>query len=111
MELLLGLLAFGTGWFWGYLLIWFFLLTAFVENEKASWALFTTIVGLAGLVFLGNSGVIPWIIKNPLWAGAYIVGYVVVGIVWGFFKWGFYLSKIGGKYERPSVAQWARYEA
>jgi hypothetical protein len=107
--MLFALLAFGTIPFYIVSLLSFFILIAFVENEKSIGAVLTIIVTGALLYFFGNKGIIPWAIHNPVAIAEYIGGYLVLGIIWGFIKWFFYVLKARDRYE-TFRAEWLKYE-
>lgn len=101
--MLFAFLLFGSFWFWAAIAIPAILLIAFVENEKGVSAFFTMAATIAIFVAFGDKnwlgGVLPWIIHNPFHLIAYIVGYVLVGIAWGFAKWFLHLLRKRDDYE------------
>ena len=107
--MLFALLAFGTMPFYIVSVLSFFILIAFVENEKSIGALLTIIVTGALLYFFGNKGVIPWMLQNPITIAEYIGGYLVLGVIWGFVKWFFYVLKARDRYE-TFRAEWLKNE-
>ena len=92
-------LLFGTLWFWLAIIITVIGITActeFDDNQKCS-SLWVIVLGLA-LYFCGNSVFFndlgAWIINNPIIFIGWIAVYFLSGVVWSFFKWGFYLRRI-----------------
>lgn len=101
--MLFAFLLFGSFWFWAAIAIPAVLLIAFVENEKGVSAFFTMVATVAVFVAFGDKhwlgGVLPWIMHNPLHLLAYVAGYVLAGIAWGFAKWFLYLLRKRDEYE------------
>lgn len=78
------LFVLGTFWFWILLTIEFALLVYFLEHESYVAAPSSLLV-FVGLLFLAGSGVpeaIQWVIANPLYTVAGIVGYFVFGTLY-----------------------------
>ena len=96
--MLIPFLLFGTPLFYGALIFPFLLLILFVESNRAYSALITIILTAMAFVAFGDKGIIPWVQHNPLRVMEYAGIYVLVGIVWGFVKWFFYVLAARDKY-------------
>jgi hypothetical protein len=53
---------------------------------------------LAAFVAFGDKHLVPWVISHPLTIVEAAAAYFVVGIVWGFAKWFFYVLKARDRY-------------
>jgi len=87
MAALLTLLAFGSIWFWLVIVIASIVIVAYLENEKASAATAMAIGSVLALIFLGNTGIFTWVAAHPILLILYILGYIVVGGMYGVLKW------------------------
>lgn len=91
------LFAFGTLWFWLLLITAVILMIVFIEKEEESGtgATFTLLIFLALTCFLGNleffKTIGNYIVYHPGVIIGVFVGYFVLGVVWSFVKWYFYL--------------------
>ncbi len=107
MPFVLPFLVFGTLWAWLALAIPFIFLVAFVANRESGWAFFTVFIALAYWIVSDQKVVIPWVLHNPERLGLYIVGYVLIGIAWGFVKWFFHALRASDRYKEYRAA-WIR---
>jgi hypothetical protein len=94
------LFAFGTLWFWLLIILTFILITTFVEKEEQS-GTGATIILIISVFLIGIFGnfesfknIFNYAVTNPWTVLGFFALYVVLGIVWSFFKWYFYLSTI-----------------
>lgn len=104
----MAIFAFGTIFFWLLIVLTVILMTAFVEKEDqtGTGATITFLVSMALMCFLGNleafKSLLNYVTENP----GTIIGlgllYIVLGVVWSFFKWYFYLSAIREEYKNSS---------
>jgi uncharacterized membrane protein (DUF485 family) len=93
-------LLFGTPWFWCALLFPSLFLLYLIENEKAVGALMTVLITIGVFVAFGDKRLLPWVISHPVDLAIDIGAYVLIGIVWGFVKWFFYVLRARDKYEK-----------
>jgi hypothetical protein len=93
-----GFLVFGTWAFWAVTGAAFLTLIALTECERTFTATSLAII-IVGLTCFAN-GINPftWTMANPDLAFGSIVGYVVVGALYGVLKWWSFLRKILAKY-------------
>lgn len=101
--MLLTLLEFGTLWFWVVAVAVFFIMTAFLENEKSFFAGLTFIGAMVAFYFMGNSGMLAWIKHNPLTLLYYFLGYVGIAGVWALVKWYLFVTGENEKYEEAKT--------
>jgi len=99
LEFLVGLLAFGTLWFWLFSFVVFCAITALVENDEGVWATLVFIGTVLSLNFLSKVPLLDYIKLNPGHTLMYIGIYFAAGIGWSFIKWGVFLKKRNLKYE------------
>lgn len=99
MESFTGLFSVGSTGFWVLIVIASCFLIGMVEWEKPGWATTSLIVTLLLLGSFGNFNVIAFARENPTFALACGVGYFVVGTLWAFGKWWFYLQNVKARYE------------
>ena len=102
-----GFFLLGTLWFWAYIIIPFVLLVWFVEAEWSTAAFWTIIAMVAAFISFGDPSVLKSIQTNPFIVVQWLVAYVMLGIVWGFIKWFFYLLKKRDEY-RVVLAEWSK---
>lgn len=98
----LGLLAFGTVWFWLLILFEFFLLLAFVENEKYLAAPVSLFIFICAMMTMGSGiDVLHWINNNRILTVCYTVLYFVIGAAYVFppyiGKWWLFVRDIRSK--------------
>ncbi len=94
-----GFLAFGSVGFWilaGFVCL---LLIAAVEWEKPGWATISLGVTAALLAYFGDVNVFAFVRHHPFSALALVVGYFVLGTLWSFGKWWFYLRNAREEYD------------
>lgn len=101
----MGLLLFGTVWFWIFLAIIVTSITAIIEYDEdeshAGWATGVLIVGAVLFWFLGREtfmNVLSFIRDNPWNILGWFGIYVAIGIVWTFWKWYIFLKKYRDKF-------------
>ena len=109
MVAFLTLLAFGGFWFWAAFLIVSFFIIVFLENERASGATVLTLLAIAAMVGLGNMGVFTWVVAHPLLLIGYILGYLVVGCLYGGGKWWLLLRDTADRY-KAARTEWLERE-
>jgi len=98
MELL-ALFAFGTVWFWVMFIVASLILISAIENEKG-WLATLTIVGTMLLLHFGNDKqLFPYLANHPLVTGGCVLGYFIVGALWGVIKWWFFVRNERAKYD------------
>lgn len=93
---LMALLASTTFIIWGTIVL-VVLMTLLLEFEKEGWA--TTFFSLGMALWIWNFGCEIWgyVSTNPTSTISFIVGYVVVGIIWSILKWGEYVRSVFNK--------------
>lgn len=95
-------LLFGTFWFWFIIVICVAIVIrlaeAFEEHPESGWAGFTILITLVLLSIFGNweffKKILLFVKDNPFTIFGCILIYIIIGIVWSFFKWYNYLRKI-----------------
>ena len=110
---MLELLVFGTFWFWVLLFVEFCFLIFLLENEKYYTAPLTVFAVIALLAFFGSGSelkdVLVWIVHNPLWTIAYVVGYFVFGALYVsspyIGKWWWFVRDVRD-HNRDTKQQW-----
>lgn len=70
-----------------------------LEKEKGIAAGLVVLGTIAAMVLLGDTPLIAAICDNPKTTIAIILGYFVVGAVWGIIRWTFYVDKKFNAYE------------
>lgn len=103
------LLEFGTLWFWIFIVVMGSFIIGYTESDEENYpASIVFVVMLAGLYFLGNSQFFNSFFKsfvtNPGLPIGLCVGYFIVGTVYSFVKWYFYLLNIKDSYEGRSYS-------
>jgi hypothetical protein len=94
----------GTFWFWSLVIITFVLLSIFVNKEKSSGTLATTIflLSLGAFFYMGNQELffefIDFVKNSPFAFLGYVVGYVFIGAIWSVVKWYFFLVEVKNYY-------------
>jgi hypothetical protein len=94
--MLLGLLAFGSIWFWVLLSIELILLLVFVEKECFGYSLIALLVFVGLLAVFGDINVFKYITENPIEILKYLGIYLVAGILWSYAKF----TLVGSKLKR-----------
>lgn len=107
-------------WFWLVAAVVFLIAVVSVENEKFSVTTPVVVLGIAGLIWLsGARGVFDWVRDNIGTIALATLVYLVVGVVYGFIRYVFYVHKIADKfsdwshsrgYTGKSVTQSQAYE-
>lgn len=72
---------------------------AAVENEKGLWATVCCIGYIAALHLVGDVNVLLWARAHLQWIAGGLVGYLILGAVWGVAKWYFFTKKKAGETE------------
>ncbi|MDO8599090.1 MAG: hypothetical protein Q7S02_03195 [bacterium] len=90
--------AIGTFWFWTLAVIASIILLVTAEYEKPGWATITCIATGVILAFFGDFNVLTETVEHPLTALAVFGGYIVVGVLWSFGKWWFYVHRLKREY-------------
>lgn len=93
------MLAVGSVLFWILIGIVGVLLFVAVEYERAGWATISVVATLALLAWLGNFSLRAIIKGNPLMAFAFLAAYIIIGFVWSFGKWYFYVRNMRAQYD------------
>ena len=85
---------------WGWLLVFLavVLLTVLVESERGTMATFVTAGIIASMIYWTHFNLYSAVIYHPLTWAEWIVGWFIVGAVWGIVKWTLDLHKALGKY-------------
>lgn len=92
MNVILDLFIFGSFWFWFLSSIIFVLMIILAENETGFWPT-VLMIGTIVLMHFANNGIIfSWINTNPWSFLIYVFLYFLIGVVWSFIKWYFYLA-------------------
>lgn len=84
--------------FWVILGIALTVLIILLENEKEGWAASLTSVGIAVLIYYYHAEILGYVQENLGQVILFVVGYVVVGVLWSFLKWTSYVKQIVRKY-------------
>tara|TARA_Y100000034_G_scaffold103692_1_gene129575 strand:- start:45057 stop:45845 length:789 start_codon:yes stop_codon:yes gene_type:complete len=92
-------LIIGSFWFWIITLGWFCLLVYLIEEERGTVGTVFVILGIAGLQCFSDFNIVGWLWKNPLYVGIGVVGYVVIGALWGLLKFRLFASDKREKYD------------
>lgn len=89
-------LAFGiTVWEWSILIIAYIITTACVENEKGFWAFVTLLIATVIVVFPTDEHafrLLHFALVHPGKIALFIVGYFLIGTLWGVIKWFLYVT-------------------
>jgi len=70
-----------------------------LENERGLWATITLVTTLVLLNFFGTTPILSWIRDEPWYFLSGVVGFFVVGGIWGVIKWYFFNTERLEKYE------------
>lgn len=97
-SFLFGALVFGTWPFWFFLIALCSALMYEVENEKSLAATVTLVLGVIAL-YIASDINFGWIFQNVYRTLGVILGYFVIGAVWGVFKWYQFTGKLREKYD------------
>lgn len=108
LETLATLLVFGTIWFWLIITLFCAVAVLFLENlerngrdgNEAYFSLVTLSLCTAALFYFCGQlkAVVLAALSNPILTLEFVAGYFVVGIIYSFIKWYFYLRNIKEKY-------------
>lgn len=87
--------------------IWFYLLSVItilviinlLITDRFFWSAFWIGGFIATIHIFGNAHFFQHVIDNPVWALAYIFGYLGLGAIWSFFKWWMMLREVRKKYD------------
>jgi len=94
-----GLLAFGTFWFWALLALETVLLLSLIEFEQGAWATFTMLVALLLLQWLGDVKVFSYLYHHPLVSLKYFGYYLACGAVYAVVKWYLFVTDHKDRYK------------
>ena len=83
----------GTVWFWVTLIVACLILFWEVEAERGELATVTIVVSLLALQFLTDIKVFTYVGNNPSVILPAIAGYFVLGTLWSFGKWWFFVQR------------------
>ena len=108
--LLLEFLAVGTWAFWLVIALVAIAMSEMLDNNHLGYATITAVATVAALAILGNLNPLTWIYRHPFETAEYVVGYFVVGTVWGVTKWFFWLRKIR-RFMEEFRAEYPHYNA
>lgn len=86
-------LALGTIWFWVLVGVGILLMFVWVEYSQSFLAGLSILIILLLLKFLGDVDAFGYIARNPSSVLGIAAGYFVIGPVWSFGKWWFYVRK------------------
>jgi len=75
-----------------------------VELEFFGWATVVLIATVAGVQWLNVFDIMRYVADNLLTSTLYVLGYLVVGIIWSFLKWFSYLMKFRDKFRETKTA-------
>jgi len=92
--LFLEFLAVGTWGFWLLLAVAAIVMSELMDTNRPGYATCLAVALVAVFAVFGNFNPLTWIKNNPVDLIEYVVGYFVVGSVWGVAKWFFWLRKI-----------------
>lgn len=88
----------GGFWFWGLLFTSFCLLTWLTEAHKGFGATLVVLVTLFLLQVFGNVNVLKFMKENPGTTVVYCLVYLIMGAIWAFWKFYFFVRKKKEKY-------------
>ena len=103
---LAGALAFGSLAFYGFwvsLIVFTLFLIGFAEKELYGWATVIFIGAFVALAFSRIFNLYKFALQHPGVLIEYFVGYVVLGMIWGAFKWWRFCVKRRNEYEEAKV--------
>ena len=86
-------IAFGTVWGWITLVAAYIIITALVENDKGVWAFIAVLTSIFLLCKMHLGDAFHFIIANPGKVALLVLGYFVVGTIWGIVKWFLYVNR------------------
>lgn len=73
------------------------ILSALVSTEHGLWGAFSLVAATAAYVVFFNKGAATtawdWILVHPLQLGLSVLGYIIAGVVWSFFKYYSYIRE------------------
>lgn len=90
---MLALFAFGTIWFWIISAILLISVIIAVESDSGAVSFVFSLVLAGYLVSIGHGHLFKSIIHHPGRTLAYVLGYILIGVVWAVFKWYLHLRK------------------
>ncbi len=88
----------GSLWFWVLSAIGICALSAMIANEKFGLGTFALVGYFAAIVLLGNFQLM-WFVTHPLPTLLGILGYLLIGSGWSFFKYYLMLSNLKHQYK------------
>ena len=90
---------------WGWLLVFLavVLLTVLVESERGTIATFVTAGIIASMIYWTHFNLYSAVIYHPLTWAEWIVGWFIVGAIWGTVKWTLDVHKALGKYKEAKA--------
>lgn len=86
--------------FWSILTVLFIVLVFMSEKELWGWTFFTFIIGLLGVQFLTELSPFGYAWRNPVNILSGFIAYFIIGIIWSYFKWGFFLGREVDKFKQ-----------
>ena len=92
-------LIIGSAWWWLTSFAAFCFLVYLIEEERGTFATFTMIAVAATVQLFSDFNLVKWAWENPLYVGAGILGYIVVGCIWSVTKWRFFSHNLREKYD------------
>lgn len=107
MDMLSGLLVFGTFWFWALIALHCVALTVFLELDRVIFGTVITIFTALSVIFMGNIVVFPWILGHPWQFLSGIACYFLIAVIWVFIKWTFYARNIE-EFAKEKKLEWIR---
>lgn len=90
--------AFGSFWFWAAILAELVLLFLFNYKQNGIGALWSVVIFLCSLQFLGDINIIQYVKQNPIIVVSFLLAYFAFGVVWAIFKWWLYCSDVYQSY-------------
>jgi hypothetical protein len=105
---LLAAITFGTVWGWIIFVVAFIIITALVENEKGFWAFLAIILTVVALCTPHFQSAVHFIVANPGKVVLMVLGYFVVGTVWGIIKWFLHVNRELERYNEKK-AEWLQH--
>jgi len=96
---LMEIFVIGGAYFWLLSIFLFISLCYFLESDRwvASWASIMMFFG--ALYAFGNYNVVEVLLAKPWHVVGYISGYLVIAVIYAFFRWGVYLTDEKGEYD------------
>ncbi len=103
--MILGILLFGSFWFWVYIVAISIFLMAACEYSKPFLAASSLFGAALTLKFFGDVNVFRIIADHPLNTVYLALGYLVAGAIWSLAKWWFFVREARDRFEQKK-AEW-----